>query len=135
MNRPPGARARAVARASPSKTPALKRKDGQQRFEPLGSPAHVSMAALTRPSAGAQAGEREDSGVKLPQSGTGKGRRKDRVPNWGKAPGPRSLFVPSGPARQRWCVCRSPADAVRAAPCARPPRDRPSPRPVCRCRQ
>ena len=80
-------------------TRAPKRKDGQQRFEPLGSPAHVSMAALTRPDAGAQAGERKDSGVKLPQSGKGR-RSKEKMMNWGAMTAPPCLSVPSGPARQ-----------------------------------
>jgi hypothetical protein len=83
-----GVRALKDARAeaqeqTPSKNTEPKRKDGQQRFEPFGSPAIVSMGAPTRPSARAHQAEDDDSGVRQPHL-SGTGRRKDKVPNRGK---------------------------------------------------
>ena len=52
----------------------------KRRFEPLGSPAHVSMTALTfSETAGAQRAERQEAGVKLPNSRIDKRDNKPRL--------------------------------------------------------
>jgi len=53
----------------PPKQRAQKAKSQDNRtFEPLGSPAHVSMTALTFGETGAQRAEREEAGIRLPKS-------------------------------------------------------------------